>query len=220
MPAGLAIGTLLIAQQLYRHPRDLEIESVKLEGKGLPRVFWLYLAAVAFVAAGYADFALVAFHLKKVSIVSDSWIPALYALAMGVDAMAALVFGRLFDRAGLTVLVAAALISAPFAPLVFLGNSYAAAAGIMLWGIGMGAQESIMRAAVAGMTSSARRGTAYGVFNTGYGISWFLGSALMGALYDISVTSLIAFSMAAQLASIPLLFLVSRASSGVSSPGR
>jgi MFS-type transporter involved in bile tolerance (Atg22 family) len=77
-----------------------------------------------------------------------------------------------------------------------------------IWGIGMGAQESIMRAAVAEMVNMDKRGTAYGLFNTGYGIFWFLGSALMGILYDISVPYLIAFSMIMQLASVPVFFLV------------
>lgn len=81
-----------------------------------------------------------------------------------------------------------------------------------LWGIGMGAQESIMRAAIAIMVSADKRGTAYGIFNTGYGVFWFIGSALMGMYYDLSITALIAFSMLAQLVSVPLLFLVRRES--------
>jgi MFS-type transporter involved in bile tolerance (Atg22 family) len=77
-----------------------------------------------------------------------------------------------------------------------------------LWGVGMGAQESIMRAAIAEMVPMDRRGSAYGIFNAGYGIFWFLGSALMGILYDIFIPSLIVFSVVAQLASIPLLLSV------------
>jgi MFS family permease len=77
-----------------------------------------------------------------------------------------------------------------------------------LWGVGMGAQESIMRAAVPAMVQRDRRATAYGIFNTGYGVFWFLGSFLMGFLYDFSMPSLIAFSVAAQLASVPLLLMV------------
>jgi MFS family permease len=72
----------------------------------------------------------------------------------------------------------------------------------------MGAQESIMRAAVPAMVQRDRRATAYGIFNTGYGVFWFLGSFLMGFLYDFSMPSLIAFSVAAQLASVPLLLMV------------
>ncbi|OGG55434.1 MAG: MFS transporter [Candidatus Handelsmanbacteria bacterium RIFCSPLOWO2_12_FULL_64_10] len=210
IPALLALSVLVVAWLLYPRPRDLEPKSVRLASKGFPRVFWLYLAAVALIAAGYADFPLIAYHFKKVAVVSDNWTPVFYAVAMGVDALAALIFGRLFDRVGLSVLAVAALLSALFAPLVFLGGFSLALAGMALWGVGMGAQESIMRAAVAGMVSADRRGTAYGVFNSGYGVFWFLGSALMGILYDFSIPSLIVFSVVAQLASIPLLLLVRR----------
>ena len=208
VPALLALGVLVVAQRLYPNPRDFEAGMVKLESKGIPKVFWLYLAAVALIAAGYVDFPLIAYHFKRVSIVLDEWIPIFYAIAMGVDALATLLFGRLFDRIGISILIASAIISSLFVPLVFLGGFYFALLGMVLWGIGMGAQESIMRAAVAGMVSMDRRGSAYGIFNTGYGIFWFLGSALMGILYDISIPSLIVFSVVAQLASIPLLFLV------------
>jgi len=92
--------------------------------------------------------------------------------------------------------------------LVFLGGFYFALLGMVVWGVGMGAQESIMRAVVADMIPLERRGTGYGIFNTGYGVFWFLGSALMGVLYDISIPTLIAFSMMAQLASIILLLMV------------
>ena len=43
----------------------------------------------------------------------------LYSVAMGVDAIAALVFGRLYDRLGLGILVFAAFFSTLVAPLVF-----------------------------------------------------------------------------------------------------
>lgn len=210
IPAILALLTLLVARRLYPKPRDLEQKTVLLETKGFPRVFWIYLAAIAFVAAGYVDFPLIAYHFKKLSIASDNWIPVFYAIAMGVDALAALVFGRLFDLKGLSILIVASLISSLFAPLVFLGNFYFALLGIMLWGIGMGAQESIMRAAIAGMIPPDKRGSAYGLFNAGYGLFWFLGSAVMGIFYDISISALIAFSVIAQLASIPFFMMARR----------
>lgn len=208
VPAILALVVLAAARLLYPRPRDLEPKSVKLEGKGFSQTFWLYLAAVALIAAGYADFPLIAYHFKKTALTSDNWIPLFYAVAMGVDALAALLFGYLFDRIGLSMLVAVSLLSALFAPLVFLGDFYPALVGMALWGVGMGAQESVMRAAVAGMVPANRRGTAYGVFNAGYGVFWFLGSALMGMLYDFSVLALVVFSVIAQLASIPLLLLI------------
>ncbi|HXF62937.1 MAG TPA: MFS transporter [Caldilineaceae bacterium] len=209
-PAALALAALILAWRLYPHPRDFEVETVTLEGRGLTRPFWLYLAGAALIAAGYADFPLIAYHFERASIATDNWIPIFYALAMGIDALAALLFGRLFDRLGLVVLAGVAGISALFAPLVFLGSFSAAWVGMALWGVGMGAQESILRAAVATMVPVDRRGAAYGVFNAAYGLSWFVGSLLIGILYDLSIPMVAAFSVAIQLLAIPLLLQVRR----------
>jgi MFS family permease len=210
VPALSALIVLAAARFLYPRPQDLEAAPRSMETKGFSRAFWLYLAAVSLIAAGYVDFPLIGYHLQKTAVVSQTWIPLFYAVAMGVDAMAALVFGRLYDRIGVSALFVVCLISALFAPLAFLGGFSIALLGMTLWGIGMGAQESIMRAAVAGMVSPDRRGSAYGIFNAGYGLVWFLGSALMGVLYDISLPALICFSVITQLAAAPLFLLVKK----------
>lgn len=210
LPALMAISILIVARILYPTPRDMEAASEEPSTRGFPRMFWLYLIGIGFVAAGYADYTLIAYHFGEVSSVPRDWIPVFYAVAMGVDAIAALVFGRLYDRIGLTVMIVAVALSAFFAPLVFLGGFGSALVGVALWGIGMGAQESIMRAAIANMIPADRRGTAYGMFNTGYGLFWFAGSALMGYLYDVSIPGLVAFSIAAQFVSIPILAIVRR----------
>jgi MFS family permease len=208
IPALLALSVLVIAKILYPNPRDLEVKTPEMKTQGLSRIFWLYLVAIGLIAAGYADFPLIAYHFQKTVLISNIWIPIFYAIAMGVDAIAALVLGRLFDKIGVTTLIFVSFLSALFAPLVFLGNFTFALLGVALWGIGMGAQESIMRAAVAGMVSADRRGAAYGIFGAGYGIFWFLGSTLMGYLYDISIPALIIFSVTAQLASIPFFIVI------------
>lgn len=207
-PALLSFIVLLAARREYPRPSDLEVEVPELEARSAPRLYWVYLAASALIAAGYADFPLIAYHFAKEQVMPPEWIPLLYAVAMGMAALSALAAGWLFDRVGLWVLVAAVLLAALFAPLVFLGGVTLAVAGMALWGVGMGVQDSIVRAAVAGMVPSDRRAGAYGVFDTGYGIFWFIGSALMGILYDRSIGALITFSIAAQLASIPLLLIV------------
>jgi MFS family permease len=211
IPAILTISVLLAARHLYPHPRNLEVAAPELETKGFSRIYWLYLVAMILNAAGYADFPLIAYHFQKASTVSTDWIPIFYSIAMGLSAIAALIFGRWFDRKGLSIVVIAVLLSTFFAPLVFLGGFYASLIGMALWGIGMGAHESIMRAAIAGMVPVNKRATAYGLFNTGYGIFWFLGSALLGIFYDVSITALIVFSVVAQLASVPLLLRVKKA---------
>lgn len=210
IPALLALSILLAARFLYPSPRDLEVEQIRLERRGISRVYWLYLLSSACIAAGYADFPLIAYHLGKQNIAPAAWIPLLYALAMGVDAVAALLFGRWFDRWGLSILIISALLSSLFAPLTFSYRFTLAVLGMALWGIGMGAQESILRAAIAEMVPADRRASAYGVFNTGYGVAWFLGSAFMGFLYDASLPGLILFSVGVQLLAVPLLLIVRR----------
>ncbi|MBP2045648.1 MFS transporter [Methanobacterium aggregans] len=206
VPALLAIIVLIVSRFLYPRPHDMERTMPQLDMKGFKRNYWIYMAGVALLAAGFADFPIIAYHFQGQAIVSQAMIPVLYAVAMGVDALAALVFGRLFDREGVSIMVVVAVISSLFAPLIFLGGFYTALLGMALWGVGMGAQESIMRAAVALMAPSERRGVAYGAFNTVYGISWFAGSVVMGLLYGLSLFYLVAFSMIMQLASTPLFF--------------
>lgn len=210
LPALLALGMLVAARWLYPNPQALETAVARVQTGGLPRIFWLYLAGAALLAAGFADFPLIAFHFRQADTVSAGWIPIFYAAAMGVDALAALVFGRLYDRHGLRILLAVAFVSALFAPLVFGGGFWAALAGMALWGVSMGAQESVMRAVVAGMVAPDRRGSAYGIFNAGYGLAWFAGSAFMGILYDLSLGWLVAFSVFSQLAAIPVLYRLVR----------
>lgn len=188
----------------------METNPPNVQAKGLPRLFWVYLVGAILVAAGFADFPFMAYHFERTSMVPSALIPVFYAVAMGVSGIGSLVFGRLFDRFGIIVLLPLTLISALFAPLVFLGGFWAALIGIALWGLGMGVHESIIPAAVALMVPTQRRASAYGLFTTGYGVFWFLGSALMGLLYGISLPALIVFSVIAELAAIPLFLLVRR----------
>jgi len=57
-----------------------------------------------------------------------------------------------------------------FAPLLFLGHFKLELLGIILWSVGVGAHEPLMRAIVANMVPKNKRWTAYGLFNTGFGI--------------------------------------------------
>lgn len=160
-----------------------------------------------FIAAGYVDFPLIAYHFKAKTLISDSVIPIFYAVAMATDAIAALIFGKMFDKADIKTLLASILLSAFFAPMVFMGGFNWALAGMVLWGIGMGAQESILKAE---MIPSERRGTAFGSFNAAYGLFWFAGSALMGYLYDSSVKALIIFSVTTQLFAAVVIYYMIR----------
>jgi predicted MFS family arabinose efflux permease len=211
VPGAIVLILLSIARWLYPRPEDLEPgPPPDVRTAGLPRVFWIYMAGAALVAAGFADFSLIAFHFEKTRSVAPDWVPILYAIAMGVSGAGSLLFGRVFDRVGISILVPLTIITLAFAPLVFLGNFWLALVGASLWGLGMGVHESIIPAAVATMVPPHRRPSAYGVFTAAYGIFWFLGSASMGVLYGISIPAVIAFCMAAQVLSIPFFLKVRR----------
>jgi MFS family permease len=208
VPAVLSMAVLLAARITFPRPRDFDLAPPAIETTGLPRLFWIYLVAVACIAAGYADFPLIAFHFERAAVVGPAWIPVLYAIAMASDAVAALVLGRLYDRIGIRTMLLATVASALAPPLAFLGGPAAAVAAMVLWGIGMGAQESVMRAAIAALAPTSRRGTAYGLFNAAYGAAWFAGSVLLGVLYDWSVLGLVVASVAMQVMAIPVLLRV------------
>jgi MFS family permease len=150
----------------------------------------------------------VAYHFQRAGTVAATSIPIFYAIAMAVGGAGSLVFGRLFDRAGISVVIPLTLASGLFAPLVFLGSEWLALVGVALWGLGIGVHESIMAAAIAEMVPATRRGSAYGIFTTAYGLAWFVGSALMGILYDRSVPSVMVFSLVAELVAIPFFLAV------------
>jgi MFS family permease len=210
VPALATLSILLVARLTYPRPQEMEVTPPDVRTTGLPRIFWIYLAGAVLVAAGFADFPLIAFHFAQASTVSSALIPVFYAVAMGMGGIGSLLFGRLFDRFGISVLVPLTVISALFAPLVFLGGFWAAFIGVVLWGLGIGVHESIIPAAVAPMVPIRRRASAYGLFTAGFGIFWFLGSAFIGILYGVSLPALIAFSLVAELVAIPLFILVSR----------
>ncbi|MGH6662624.1 MAG: MFS transporter [Rhodospirillales bacterium] len=214
VPAVLALVILFAARINYPRPRDFDLTPPEFTRRGLPRAFWVYLGAVALIAAGYADFPLVAYHFGKTGVMPAAWIPVVYAVAMAADAIAALLLGRWFDRVGLYAMAVATIGSALAAPLAFLSGPGLAVVGMALWGIGMGAQESIMRAAIAGFAPADRRGTAYGIFNAVYGVAWFAGSVTLGALYDRSIMALVVASVLLQVAALPVLVWLGRAAPG------
>jgi predicted MFS family arabinose efflux permease len=214
IPASLTLAVLALARKKVPSPQKLETpeEASRQDIKGkLPRVFWLYTIFTLFSVAGFANFQLISYHLKVQAIVPDAHIPLIYAIAMGVDALAALLVGKTYDKIGLISLLAVPFLTLPIPFLAFSYSYSLVLIGIVLWGAVMGIQETIMRAAIADLTPIERRGFAYGIFHTVYGASLFLGAALMGLFYEHSINHLILFVVVMELISMPLFLLVRRA---------
>ncbi|HVV92521.1 MAG TPA: MFS transporter [Hyphomicrobiales bacterium] len=211
VPALVNLALVATARLLYPMPAALEAGvPAAREQRPQPRLFWVYLAGAALVGAGFADYPLIAYHFSRAGTVPTDWIPIFYAVAMAVSGTGSLVLGRLFDRHGFAVLIALSAVALLFAPLVFLGGFWPALAGAAIWGLGMGAHESIIPAAVTPMVPADRRASAFGLFTAGYGAAWFLGSAMIGILYDLSLPAVIAFCVVVQAAALPLFAWVGR----------
>ncbi len=211
LPALAALATLIVARLRYPQPHELDRapKPIPDDAQAL-RELKVFLVATALIAAGYADFALIAFHLTKDAVLPAAGVPVLYALGNIAAGGAALVLGRAFDKHGLGVLLWATLVPALYAPLVFLGGEGAAILGMLMWGIGFGAHDSLLRAVVAQRIAPKKRATIMGVFNAIYGLAWFLGSALLGVLYDYGPVYAVAAALILQLAACPLLWSLRR----------
>jgi MFS family permease len=211
VPALLAVVILAYVKRFDPSPHELKGPHRRTKRpERFSRTFLLFVMAGALMAAGYADFPLIAFHIEVFAGVTEGWVPIMYAVAMATDALSALIFGRLYDRVGLWPLIVASAVVPLFVPLIFSSDFEMVLCGMMLYGIGFGAQESVMRAIVADLTPSSRRGWAFGAYNAAFGLSWFLGSVAMGLLYDHSLEAMMALSIALQLGAIPVLVLVQR----------
>jgi len=211
IPAVICLGALVAARLLHPRPHELEPPTEQIGAiERLARPYWIYLGGGALIAAGMADFALIGFHFQKAHTISPNLIPVFYAVAMATSALTAILFGRLFDKFGANVALLAFLISAAFAPFVFLGSSLIALLGMIFWGIGMSAQGSLFQAMLTGVIPAEKRSTAFGSFDTGYGIAWFLGSAAMGLLYDKSILAVVVFSVLLQIAALPVLYIANK----------
>ena len=211
IPGAITLALLLITKRKFPNPDTFEPEPKEYVPFKLKKGFIFYIAGISLFAFGFIDYSLIVMHVQAKGLIGSTTLPLLYAGAMLVDAVAALFFGLLYDKVGFKALVWSTLLSAPFAIFVFLFDSVPLLlVGVMLWGIGMGAQESILKAAVTTIVPKASRATGYGVFECSFGVFWFLGSWILGVLYDTNITAMVIVSVLAQLVAIPLYCLAKK----------
>ena len=209
IPALGAFSTLFVARAMRPRITEPPLTSMPTS-KRLPRPFWFYVAAAGLLACGFVDFPLLAYHFQKNAIARPAAIPLFYAGAMGINGLTALIFGKLFDRFGIRIIVLGIAGSLVALPLGFLGGFAAAIIAVACWAIGLGAQQATLRAGIAQVISVDKRGTAYGAFNAVFGVLWFLGSVTMGLLYDYSLAALVIFGITLQLISAAVFLWLHR----------
>lgn len=201
---------LIVSWKKYPNPEAFDNRTAFSGFKGNKAFIW-YMLAVSFLALGFIDYPLMAFHMEATNAIGITYIPLLYSLAMGIDALAALLFGYLFDKYGVRALQISTFIAAFSVPVFFLFNGlWAIIVGLIFWGIGMGAQESILKAVISSIVSKEKRATAYGIFYSVFGLAWFLGSTLIGIVYDFSILAIVIYSFVMEVGAVLLLFVFSR----------
>jgi MFS family permease len=171
------IGSRAIAEQ----------PKIEIGKQKLATPFYVYTLAVLLNTVGLIPYTLI---LYKASVIlqgtTQLWIvPLIYFLIQGVDAPAALISGYAYDKFGIEVLVLPFLLSL-FPPLLAMTNSGLSMliAAATVFGLVLGMQESIYRAAVSELSPISSRGKAYGIFNMAYGIGFLASGAVYGALID------------------------------------
>ncbi|MGN6277676.1 MAG: MFS transporter [Sphingomonas sp.] len=210
IPGLLALAVLVWLRLSVPRPLAYEAESPSkavesTDREPLPTRFWLYLAFTCLAMLGFSTFAVPAYHMHVARVLLDDMIPVSYAAAMAAAGAAALISGRLYDRVGLWSLSAALVLAVVAAMLIFSTDPARVWIGAIVWGATAGIHESTMRAAVADIVPRSRRGEGYGIFAAGYGLAWLAGSTLIGLLYPLSISGLVAFVAATQLAALALL---------------
>lgn len=216
IPAVIVVLIVILARIKFPNPEKLETDAEKKylhlsEEAHIPRMFWIYTVFIFLTVIGFANFQMISYHFKAKGLMTEAAIPFLYMVAMGVDGLAALIIGRIYDKVGLKSLVVIPFLTAAIPFLVYTNSFLLVVIGVVIWGITMGIHETVMRAVIADYIPLKRRGLTYGVFNTVYGLAWFLGSIAIGFFYDHfkGYFSIILFITIAQALALPCFIYLS-----------
>lgn len=212
IPAIIGLIFLLFAKKKFSHPENFDISAATENSRiDTSAVFLLFCFGLAFFGLGFFDFPLITMHLAKMKIIDTEYLPLFFSGAMLVSTLSALFFGRLFDKMGVLILVITTLFSSTFSMFVFGSNNLVLlVVGILIWGLGIGSLETILKSVLTVLVAKRNRSKGVGVMNLFLGISLFFGSWISGILYDKSHVVLIFFSFSMQLIAVVFFFICYR----------
>ncbi|MEO7752076.1 MAG: MFS transporter [Terracoccus sp.] len=174
-------------------------------GRGLPPAFLRYALAAGLTTGGLVTFGIIGYHLTVEGLLPVAAVPLAYAGAMAMEALAALGVGAVYDRVGGSALYAVPFLVALVPGLALAGSVWPALAGIAVWGLAHGVQDSTVKALVADLVAAPRRATAYGVFAGAQGGFAVVGGVVAGWLYGRSVPALVVVVALSQAVALVLL---------------
>ncbi|MCK6211578.1 MFS transporter [Georgenia sp. EYE_87] len=188
-----------------RTRRGLRAWLAESVGAGLPPEFFRYAAAASLTTGGLVTFGVISFHLTTEGLVPVATVPLVYAGAMAVEALAALVVGSAYDRVGVRVLYVVPVLVALVPALALSSGLAAVLVGVVVWGFAFGVQDSTVKALVAELVEAPRRATAYGVFAGIQGALAVVGGGVVGWLYEASLPTLVVVVALSQAVALILL---------------
>ncbi|MEM3371842.1 MAG: MFS transporter [Candidatus Korarchaeum sp.] len=170
------------------------------------RRFWLYNVSVLLNTVALIHVSLI---ILASSRTFDPAVAAfLYTLIQGVDMFSALLAGAMFDRFGRIFLCLPFTLSILPSILALLGGGANLILASVFYGIVLGMQESIYRAAISTMVTEKQRGSAYGIFNTFYGVGSLVSATVFGYFIEMGFVRLgILFTLIGQIAALITLIL-------------
>jgi MFS family permease len=187
----LLISLYLVYNFLKKYEIPSTMEKIKISiTKGIVS---FYILAITLNSIGILPSALILYRasqLADIGIIDRWFIPLLYAGIQLIDAPSALFSGFIYDKIGLLTLIVPFIISFFIAPITFIPSNSLLIIIIsaMLYGIVLGTQESIYRAAIADIVPQNIRGTAYGIMNAALGIGILIAGLIYGYLLDIKAS--------------------------------
>jgi len=175
----------------------------------LHNAFYIYTLSVALSTIGLIPYELILYIAYKILAPEAQWIiPLLYMVIQLVDAPSALFSGYAYDSFKIKILILPFIISMIPSILTLAGtNMLMLIFAAIFFGLVLGMQESVYRAAVLEYAPPFFRGTAYGIFNTAYGIGMLISGAVYGLMItlEIPVIIVILYVVTTQVAAIILL---------------
>lgn len=211
VPGAAAMALLLLIRRRAGVVPSPAPDVPAASPRRLPPRFHLFAAACALTTTGLMTFGVLSFHLVDAGLVTAPVVPLLYAAAMAVQALAALVTGWAYDGRGARVLLPLPLLVATVPALAFAGSLPVVLVGLAAWALAAGILDSTVKALVADLVPSRRLATAYGVFAAWQGGAAVAGGTLAGALYDAGQTQALTLLVAvAQGVALGLLLRTTR----------
>ncbi|HOJ49576.1 MAG TPA: MFS transporter [Spirochaetota bacterium] len=162
-------------------------DKTKVEVSHNLKLFYYYLTFIFLTSLGFIGFPLIGLHSVKYSIVDEKYIPFVYSMIMLIDGFLAIPIGLIYDKIGFKVMGILPFLIFFISIFSFSNIFILVIIGFFLWGIVISFYETVIRAFIADTIPIELKGKFFGIFNTIFGLSLFIGNSILGFLYEKNI---------------------------------